>query len=273
MNEQPAISIVIPCFNYGHFLGDALKSVLAQDFANWECIVVDDGSTDDSLSVAAKFAESDLRFHVIHQQKSGVCAARNAALTIAKGTFIQLLDADDGIAPTKLRIQYEYLNQHPEAALVYGDALFFSESMNELQHTRGEQVRKHSDLRRNACGEGLVHSFVQENFIEISCPLFRRSMLETIGLFDPRFRSYEDWQFWFHAARAGFCFHYLPQEGTETWIRYGHPSLMSQLKQMNASGIQFRKYMQPALIGYWAWYNRYRRLRLHAKKLWLTLTQ
>lgn len=272
MNEQPAITIVIPCYNYGQFLGDALDTVLAQDFSNWECIVVDDGSTDDSLSLATKYAQSDPRIRVIHQNQSGVCAARNAALKAAKGEFIQLLDADDGIAPSKLRIQHEYLQRHPEAVLVYGDTRFFSKSMSELKDTRAGKTRKYRHLRRNACGEELLHMLVQENFIEISCPLFRKSMLGQTGLFDPRFKSYEDWQFWFHAARAGFCFHYLSEEGTETWIRYGHPSLMSQLQQMNASGIQFRKYMQPALSGYWAWYNRYRRLRLHGRKLLLSLT-
>jgi hypothetical protein len=95
--------------------------------------------------------------------------------------------------------------------------------------------------------------------------------MERVGLFDTAFKSYEDWHYWFRCALAGACFHYWPEAGTEAYTRYGHPSLMSNLSQMNAAGRQFRKYMQPYFHGRLAWYNRYRRLRLAVKSVLLRL--
>lgn len=271
MNERPSISIIVPCFNYGHFLADALESLLAQDFSSWECIIVDDGSVDDSAQVALNYVNRDPRFHLIRQPNAGLSAARNAGLKAAKGEFIQLLDADDGIAPQKLGIQLAYLNQHPEAAMVYGDPQFFSESMNEKTKEWIDDIKRNRHLRRSACGSELMHMLVHENFIETSGPLLRRGVLDTIGMFDVSYRSYEDWQFWFRAAEAGFCFHYAPLRGTESWVRFGHPSMMRQLKQMNAAGFQLREFMQSSLTGYWGWYNRYRILRLWCRKIWLSI--
>jgi glycosyltransferase involved in cell wall biosynthesis len=271
VGEMPLISIIVPCYNYGHFLPDALESVLAQDFDSWECIIVDDGSTDDTAVVAAEFAAKDQRIHYIHQPNSGLSEARNAGLRKARGAFIQILDADDGIAPQKLGVQLAYLNQHPDAAMVYGDPQFFSESMNEITTERIDDLKKNRHLRKSACGSELMHMLVHENFIETSGPLIRRRVFDTIGMFDASFRSYEDWQFWFRAAKAGFCLHYAPLRGTESWVRFGHPSMMRQLKQMNMSAFQFRRYMQSSLTGYWSVYNRYRIIRLWIRKLWLSI--
>src|SRR4051812_5654849 len=126
--SEAIISVIVPCFNYGHYLPDTLRGLLAQQFKHWECIIVDDGSTDDTAGVAAAFAADDARIRYLRQANAGLSAARNAGLSAARGRYIQLLDADDSIAPQKLALQFDYLETHPEADLVFGNALYFTES-------------------------------------------------------------------------------------------------------------------------------------------------
>src|SRR5579883_2718722 len=96
---QPLVSVVIPTYNYGHFLGRALASVFAQTYAPIECIVVDDGSTDDTPAVLAQYGD---RVRVIKRQRGGPAAARNAGVEAAKGEFVAFLDADDWWAKDKI---------------------------------------------------------------------------------------------------------------------------------------------------------------------------
>src|SRR5689334_5736274 len=109
MPDAPAISVIVPCYNYGHFLPDAIRSIQAQRFSDWECIIVDDGSQDNTQNVAAQLASKDVRITYVHQSNAGLSAARNKGLSLARGKYIQLLDADDGIAPDKFLLQYQFL--------------------------------------------------------------------------------------------------------------------------------------------------------------------
>ena len=96
------VSIIIPCYNQGRFLNESLKSVLDQTYSNWECLIIDDGSTDSSAAIANKWIKKDRRFLYFEQENAGVSAARNYGLSNAKGEWIQFLDADDYLIPTKL---------------------------------------------------------------------------------------------------------------------------------------------------------------------------
>ncbi len=270
-DHSPVISIIMPCYNYGRFLGDSLDGLIAQEFSDWECIVIDDGSSDDTGDVAREYIKRDPRIRYQYQTNAGVCAARNRGLAAVRGSFIQFLDSDDSIAPQKFRLQLGYLETHHEADLVYGDALYFRESMAELTKARLDNTDGSRRLRRSGCGDELLPLLLRENIMEISAPLFRTELMRRIGPFDTAFKSFEDWHYWFRCALGGACFHYWPEPGTETYIRYGHPSLMSNLPQMNEAGIQFRKYLQSHYEGREGWYNRFRRLKLLVKKQWLRL--
>ena len=96
------ISVIIPCYNQAHFLNDSVGSVLAQTYTNWECIIVNDGSTDNTEEVAKQLIKDDERFIYKKQINRGLPGARNAALELCTGDFIQLLDADDALHPQKL---------------------------------------------------------------------------------------------------------------------------------------------------------------------------
>src|ERR1043166_2529650 len=98
INIQPEVSVIVPCYNQGEYLPEALESVLAQTFRNWECVIVSDGSPDNTAQVASLYAEKDSRIHFYDTEHGGVSAARNFAISKAKGEYILPLDADDKIS-------------------------------------------------------------------------------------------------------------------------------------------------------------------------------
>lgn len=103
------VSIIVPCYNQAQFLGEALQSVLDQTHANWECIIVNDGSSDNTEVVAKKWIEKDSRFKYLYKQNGGLSSARNAGLDFAKGDYIQFLDSDDCIDKKKLELSIQQL--------------------------------------------------------------------------------------------------------------------------------------------------------------------
>ena len=111
-------SIIVPAYNIEGYLPECLDSILGQSFADWECIVVDDGSTDTTGVIADKYAARDLRFNVIHQQNQGVSAARNHALNVAKGEWLSFVDGDDFIHPDYLHISSLAIKEHPDTDLI-----------------------------------------------------------------------------------------------------------------------------------------------------------
>ena len=106
--NNPEVSIIIPAYNHADLLGEALESVFAQTYRNFEIIVVDDGSTDDTASLLKPLSEQGV-IRYIYQQKQGVSAARNRGIVEANGRYIAFLDSDDLFEPDKLEIQVNYL--------------------------------------------------------------------------------------------------------------------------------------------------------------------
>ncbi|WP_091174306.1 glycosyltransferase family 2 protein [Flavobacterium sinopsychrotolerans] len=100
--NNPKVSIIVPCYNQAQYLDEALQSVLEQTYANWECIIVNDGSPDNTKEVANKWVEKDSRFKYAFQENGGLSSARNVGLNIAKGDYIQFLDSDDFLDFKKL---------------------------------------------------------------------------------------------------------------------------------------------------------------------------
>lgn len=111
---QPLVSVLMPCYNAGQYVGAAIQSALDQTWPNIEIIVVDDGSTDNSTEVIKRFLNGRVRLITLND-RGGAAAARNAALANAQGDFIQYLDADDLLSPTKIAIQVERLGEAPKA--------------------------------------------------------------------------------------------------------------------------------------------------------------
>ncbi|HVU83428.1 MAG TPA: glycosyltransferase family A protein, partial [Puia sp.] len=126
--SRPLVTIIVPCYNYAHFLGHTLENIRAQKYAGWECIIVDDGSTDDTDKVTATFVRTDERFRYIRQDNKGLSAARNTGIHHSRGIYIQFLDSDDLIHPSKLDKQVAILEADRNIDITYGKSLFFHTS-------------------------------------------------------------------------------------------------------------------------------------------------
>jgi glycosyltransferase involved in cell wall biosynthesis len=190
--DKPKVSVVIPNYNYGRFLGDAVESVLGQSVPPYEVIVVDDGSTDESLEVLSAFGE---RVKVVRQQNKGVGAARNAGIRISSGEFVALLDADDFWLKEKLEKQLELFNSDSSVGLV-------TTGMLEVG-LDGEEIARHQEGMSGFCADDLL-MFRPVVSGPGSTSLFRRDVFDAVGGFDERKELHpsEDWEFSFRVAQA-----------------------------------------------------------------------
>jgi glycosyltransferase involved in cell wall biosynthesis len=186
------VSVVIPTYNCAGFLGEAIRSVLAQTFQDFEIIVIDDASTDDTQAALQTFTS---RVRSIRQDRAGPSVARNRGILEAQGEWIAFLDADDLWRPTKLARQIQYGHDHPEAVLIYTD------------FTRGPKPGANNESRlkdfkpRHPIDS--FHALLAENFIATPTVLVRRDALARSGLFDPSLRGSEDLELWLRLARIG----------------------------------------------------------------------
>lgn len=265
---QPMVSVIVPCYNYAKFLCFALESLVAQDLQDWECIIVDDGSSDNTKEVAEGFARQDKRFRYIYQQNQGLSGARNTGIRHSTGRYLQFLDADDLLNKGKLALQSEYLQANDGVDIVYGDELFFNTENPAIKlKGRYSAENDYHKLKISGKGECMVQVFCTDNFISVSSPLIKREIVDKVGYFDTSYKSYEDWHFWFRCAVAGLFYKYNPVPGTETYIRLGHASMMTNTRKLIEAGIRIRKFMMPRLPFMLKGYNAYRLLRLYAHRI------
>ena len=194
---NPSISIITPAFDVAPFVADAVGSALAQDFVDWEMIVIDDGSTDDTAAVAEAAAQGDGRVRILRQRNAGVSAARMTGLAAARGSALLFLDADDWLAPDALRRLAESLGAHPDAVAAYGPWASMAEG----------DAPGASPLRVKAgpypSGDILHHLVVQNLLANGGHLLARRQAFETAGGFTPGLRYGEDWECWIRLALQG----------------------------------------------------------------------
>lgn len=126
-NPDIIVSIIVPCYNYAHYLAEALDSVLKQTYSNWECIIVNDGSTDNTKALSETYVNKDPRFKLINIPNSGVSVAKNSGVAQAKGTHIFPLDADNKMHPECISLCVHEFEKNPGTRLVYTEAELFGE--------------------------------------------------------------------------------------------------------------------------------------------------
>lgn len=222
----PLISVIVPCYNYGHFVGDALDSVLAQTFENWECIVVDDGSTDKTKEVVTRYESKDSRIKYIYQRNRGLAASRNLGISLSKGAYIQFLDADDQIESRKLEFQSNVLEDAVDIDIVYGSVRFFeTASMEEPSPYNGSDDTMSNQL--SGSGDAILRSLIQYNLMVVNAPLIRSSVAKAVGDFDGDVKGIEDWDYWIRCAAKGSHFQYCHSDQTDALVRF-HPNSMSR---------------------------------------------
>lgn len=236
--KESLVSVIIPCYNYGHLLHEALESVLNQTYKNWECIIVDDGSTDNTKDVTSKYIAIDLRFKYKHQKNKGLAAARNTGLLVARGEYIQLLDADDVLPSGKIANHVSILDSRNDVDLVYGIVYIFVKSLDAIDSAK-QFVLEPPPL--SGTGDQILGSLIEDNMFLVHCCLFRRSITNDVGFFNEQMITCEDWNFWFRCALSGKQFLFVNNTEGRVYVRDHGFNMSSNRKNMWIGRIQFRK--------------------------------
>lgn len=184
------ISVIIPCYQQGRFLAEAIDSVLQQGRDDLEVIVVNDGSTDETDSVARSYGD---RIVYIFQENHGLSSARNAGIRAARGQYIAFLDSDDAYLPGTIDKLVAYLDHHPDVGLVCGDVYFY-----DGQKTTGLFSKQRGKPRNPANFRWEMVGYVPPS----NTVLVRREVLDNVPPFDEKLKNAaEDWLMWTRIAR------------------------------------------------------------------------
>ena len=184
------VDVIIPAFNAAKYLPTAIESVLSQTFEDWQILLVDDGSTDNTTEIVAPFLDRlGSRIKYIHQNNRGLPAARNTAIRASTSEFLALLDADDVWLPCRLEESLRALADRPQAGLAYG-----------LIRTIDPEGQPYGSIwAGNSIGrEGKIATHIYTRKIELPCPsiTFRRQCIDEVGVFDETMRATEDRDLW-----------------------------------------------------------------------------
>ena len=188
------VSVIIPCYQQAHFLEECIASLGRQTHGMWEALIVDDGSPDNTRDVAQRLASVDSRVRLISKENGGLSSARNAGLRESRGQWIQFLDADDTIAPTKFQRQIATLNQNQGLTLSYSDYFFCPHEDSSVRLNRNKSAVQFR-FARHVLDIALRWEF--DLSIPIHCALFPRTLFSELGVvFDETLPNHEDWDMW-----------------------------------------------------------------------------
>ena len=215
---MPKVSVIITTCNRGRFVLEALESVLSQAFKDFEIIVVDDGSTDDTPRLLKKYASS---IYYVYQRNQGRSAARNSGIRLARGEYIAFLDDDDIWLPGKLERQVVFLDSHGETALAHT----FTELMDEYSRPLEKETKKHLRSYRKATRIGYTYEGMSRLCVMYtSSVMIRKACFARIGFFDSNIEAFEDWDIYLR-----FALEYKISSITETLVRIRiHPAHSTQ---------------------------------------------
>jgi glycosyltransferase involved in cell wall biosynthesis len=206
----PAVSVVIATYNYGRFLAGALESVLGQTFPDFEVLVVDDGSTDDTPAVVRPFLrDARVRYYRLPHQKQP--RTKNAGIHLARAPLVAFLDADDRWLPSKLEKQVALFRRDPGLGVAYTRRRLIDADGWELEYEQPTLYRGH-----------VLAEMFRTNFVCFSSAVLRRSLLEETGLFDEALELAIDYDLWLRAARRA-RFDYVDEP--IVLYRVGHANL------------------------------------------------
>lgn len=211
--DVPLVSIIAPCYNAEKFLEASLKSIFAQDYPNFEVIVVDDGSSDNSVAML-KELQNTYDFQLYTQANQGVSAALNTGLSHARGVYVSTPDLDDIMLPESVRLRAEYLNTHPEVGCVGALIIYMDSQGNDTKRQRTMPLRR---LSLNEIISGAI-------VMGAPVSLYRMEALKKAGFYDPDIKV-QDFQITLRVASQGYEVHQLPVHVT----RYRrHPQNLSR---------------------------------------------
>jgi glycosyltransferase involved in cell wall biosynthesis len=197
------VSIIIPCYNQAEFIEETLLSVFNQEHAHWECLLIDDGSLDNTAEIIKKWIERDNRFCYYKKENKGVGSARNLGLQKAKGDFIQFLDSDDLLAADKLSASIEAIQKY-QVDIVCSDYRMFSKSI-------ADTLPPFSQLEKFEFTFYNLARYWNDGFtVPIHCWFFKATLLEIIQ-FPEGLSAQEDWVMWLRIFQKTPKTYYIPK--------------------------------------------------------------
>lgn len=241
------VSVIIPCYNHAQYLGEAVKSVIEQTHANWECIIVDDGSTDDTEKVAKQLCETDDGIRYIYKNNGGLSSARNAGIAAAIGEFILPLDADDRIHSKYINRRGIYHAMNKGINKARGEYLIFLNSSDRFYNTESLSL-----LVKNASDVDLVYgdlllefedysilkkypdtlnfAFFLNNTLPHPASLVGKDLFKLTDLFSEGYKIVSDWEFFILAVCKFNCTY---KHIHSTIAIFNHGGLSSQKENLS----------------------------------------
>lgn len=191
-------SIVIPCYNQAHFLPDCLESLIRQSYQNWEALLINDGSSDNTRQVAESYVAKDSRIKLFEKKNGGLSSARNYALPHVTGNLIQFLDSDDWILPNCL--ETIATNVEDRIDLIVSGYGYCKEQSKKIIHTH----------KPNDPKIALIDLIVKQNLGPCHSIFIKSDIIRKVGVFDQELKSCEDWDFWIRAIKVGANIKFIP---------------------------------------------------------------
>lgn len=185
--SRSIVSIIIPCYNRANFISRTLESIRNQTYQHWECLIVNDGSEDDTEKIALDWCNKDSRFNYFYKNNGGVSSARNHGIIRAKGAYIAFCDDDDFWILKKLEKQVDVLEKNLEYGLVTGNIEYA-----EKDGTKTGTIKSHKGNNHGY----IFKELLLKNRTSTITPLLRREIFDKVGFFNPGFTFAEDWEFW-----------------------------------------------------------------------------
>ncbi|MFV7236084.1 glycosyltransferase family 2 protein [Flavobacterium sp. ZB4R12] len=217
------VSIIVPCYNQAEYLDEALQSLYDQTYTKWECIIVNDGSPDNTEAIAQKWEVKDPRFTYLYKENGGVSSARNLGIENAKGEFIVTLDADDKYEATFIEKALTVLLNNDEVGIVSSWGIYFMED---------KQFQVYKSIGKS------ITDFLFHN-AAIGTSLFRKECWEKAGGYDENPRNgYEDWEFYIRVCKLGWKVHII-----EEVLFFYRQHVVSRSTGMNLVDKETKKYI------------------------------
>ncbi len=185
MSAYPKVSIITPCFNREKFIAETLDCIQKMDYPNWECIVVDDGSTDNSGKIIQEFVLKDNRFKYFYHANCGISITKNTAVANSNGKYIFPLDSDDLISPYYIKEAVEIMENNPNVKVVYANGAYFGDKKKKWR------------LKDYTFNDLLISNCIHNS------ALFRRIDFDKCGGYDPALVINEDWDLWISILKTG----------------------------------------------------------------------
>lgn len=197
------ISIVMPAYNAEEYIEESIISVQNQTYKNWELIVIDDGSKDNTRLIVNKLIKEDTRIKYYYQENRKLGAARNSALKVAKGDWIGFLDSDDIWMYDKLETQIKLIESDDNIDVVFTQGYFLFDD--------NKDIKPYDSLIGKFCGKEIYKLQMINNYIPVLSVIVKKRIIDLIGLQDetPLVYGCEDWDYWIRMAKAGAIFYGL----------------------------------------------------------------